>query len=120
MNHSSYEEDLAKLIQTLSPAKQRQLAGITRALAEPVEADINWTASLVTPEFADEFTSRLQLHHATHSKELQRTAIEDTFRAASLAAGRTVSPPMSATTRFIDEIIDGEGVALKGSAARDI
>lgn len=27
---------------------------------------------------------------------------------------------MSATNRFIDEIIDGEGVALKGSAAKDI
>src|ERR1035441_1155993 len=45
---------------------------------------------------------------------------QKTFRAASLAAGRSVSPPMSATERFIDEIIDGEGVALKGSAARDI
>jgi hypothetical protein len=120
MSHSPYEEDLVRLIQTLSPAKQRQLADITKALAEPIEADINWTAGLVTPEFADEFASRLQLHHATHSKELQRTAIEDAFRASSMAAGRTVSPPMSATARFIDEVIDGEGVALKGTAARDI
>jgi hypothetical protein len=120
MSHSPYEEDLATLIQTLSPAKQRQLTDITKALAQPIEADINWTAGLVTPEFADEFASRLQLHHATHSKELQRTAIEDAFREASIAAGRTVSPPMSATARFIDEVIDGEGVALKGTAARDI
>jgi hypothetical protein len=120
MNISAFEESLVNLIQTLSPAKQRQLMGITQALAEPIEADINWSAALVTTEFADEFASRLQLHHATHSKELQRTAIEDAFRAASLAAGRSVSPPMSATERFIDEIIDGEGVALKGSAARDI
>jgi hypothetical protein len=120
MNDSAFEESLISLIQMLSPAKQRQLMEITQALAEPIQADINWAAGLVTAEFADEFTSRLQLHHATHSKELQRTAIEDAFRAASLAAGRNVSPPMSATKRFIDEIIDGEGVALKGSAARDI
>lgn len=120
MNDSDFEEILINQIQMLSPAKQRQLMEITQALAEPIRADINWAAGLVTEEFADEFTSRLQLHHATHSKELQRTAIEDAFRAASLAAGRSVSPPMSATERFIDEIINGEGVALKGSAAKDI
>lgn len=120
MSSSTFEDNLMNLIQTLSPAKQRQLMEITQALAEPIKADINWAAGLVTPEFADEFASRLQLHHATHSKELQRIAIEDAFRAASLAAGRSVSPPMSATKRFIDEIIDGQGVALKGSAARDI
>jgi hypothetical protein len=120
LKKSIYEDELAKLIPTLSPAKQKQLTGITRALAEPIEADINWEAGLITQEFADEFASRLQLHHATHSKELQRIAIEDTFRAASLAAGRTVSPPMSATARFIDEIINKEGVALKGSAAKNM
>lgn len=76
MNNSAFEESLVSLIQMLSPAKQRQLMEITQALAEPIQADINWAAGLVTAEFADEFASRLQLHHATHSKELQRIAIE--------------------------------------------
>jgi hypothetical protein len=113
-------DQLQEAIRGLNAASVRQLAQIAGALAAPIEGTVNEDAGLISPPFRQEFEARLKVHHATHSKQLDRISLEDAFRAASRAAGREVRGTSSATGPFIDEVVDGEGVALKSTAARDV
>lgn len=119
-NESRLEEELQRAIAGLGRAALGQLLQISTALAAPLEGTVNDAAGLIVPAFRDEFEARLKVHHATHSKQLDRISLEDAFRAASRAAGRAVRGSSSATAKFIDEVIDGEGVALKSTAAQDV
>jgi hypothetical protein len=111
---------LEQAVAGLDDASVDQMIQIAGALAAPIERKSNPDAGLVTPAFQAEFEARLKVHHATHSKPLDRTSLEDAFRAASRRAGRTVRGTSGATEPFIDEVIDGEGVALKSTAAKDV
>jgi hypothetical protein len=113
-------DELRAATDGLDDASLRQLTQIAKALAATLDGAVNEAAGLVTPPFRREFEARLKAHHATHSKQLDRTGLEDAFRAASRAAGRTVRGTSSATEPFIDEVVDGEGVALKSHAAKDV
>jgi hypothetical protein len=107
-------------VNQLQDVQAHKLLQFAEAFLVPIESWVNPQSRLVTPPFAAEFETRLQLHHATHSKHLGRVGLEDAVRAASIAAGRTVNGPMSATHRFIDEVIDGERIAIKSTAAQDL
>lgn len=104
----------------LDSASVGQLVQIANALTSSIDGEINTDGGLITSEFREEFEARLKVHHATHSKQLDRISLEDAFRAASRAAGRTVRGDSGATAPFIDEVIDGEGVAIKSTAAKDV
>lgn len=111
---------LQKAIAGLDHASLWQLAQIAGALAAPLDGTVNEDAGLITPPFRQEFEARLKVHHATHSRQLDRISLEDAFRAASRAAGRAVRGTTYATEPFIDEVVDGEGIALKSTAAKDV
>lgn len=113
-------QNLEDAVRSLDVASVAQLVQIATALAVPIEGSVDPSAGLLVTEFQQEFEARLKVHHATHSKQLDRISFEDAFSAASRAAGRTVRGGAAATAPFIDEVIDGEGVALKTTAARDV
>lgn len=111
---------LVEIIEELHELQAMKLLQFAQALMVPVERWVNPESDVTSPAFVDEFEARLQLHHATHSKQLDRVGLEDAIRAASIAAGRTVHGPMAATQRFIDEVIDGQKVAIKSTAAQGV
>lgn len=111
---------LIPLLEVLDDASVSQLVQIAGALANAIEATVNPDAGLMVPEFQAEFEARLKVHHATHSKQLDRISMEDAFKAASRRAGRRVGRSAGATAPFIDLVVDGEGVALKSTAAKDV
>ncbi|MFG1997605.1 hypothetical protein ACGFNU_00480 [Spirillospora sp. NPDC048911] len=114
------EAELVGLFHKMNSTQKGQILRIARSLHTRVEVDIFHGAGLITVEFQEEFTSRLQTHHGTHSKQLDRTSFEDAFRAGAKASGRRIQGALSATNRYYDEIIDGEKWALKTSAAKDV
>ncbi|MDN5767193.1 MAG: hypothetical protein L0H96_09390 [Humibacillus sp.] len=111
---------ILQLVDTLDAPSVSQLLQIAGALGATIEGQVKEDAVLMEPAFRGEFEARLKVHHATHSKQLDRISFEDAFRAASRRAGRTVVGSAHATAPFIDEVVDGEGVALKTTAARDV
>ncbi|WP_446218650.1 hypothetical protein [Micromonospora sp. IBHARD004] len=111
---------LVEIVSRLNDIQAHKLLKFAEAFLLPIDAWMNPQSNLVTEAFAKEFEARLQLHHATHSKQLDRVGLEDAVRAASIAAGRSVHGPMGATRRFIDEIIDGERFAIKSTAALNV
>jgi hypothetical protein len=117
---SDPRERLIELVSQLNDADTAKLLQFAEALAVPIIKWINPESDIVTEPFAEEFEARLKLHHATHSKQLDRVGLEDAIRASSIAAGRTVHGPMAATRRFIDEIIDGQRVAIKSTAEKGV
>lgn len=108
------------LLDSLDDASISQLTQIAGALANTIEARVDTDAGLMVPAFQEEFEARLKVHHATHSKQLDRISMEDAFKAASRRAGRRVGGSAGATAPFIDLVVDGEGVALKSTAAKDV
>lgn len=113
-------EQLTIATESLDEASVAQLVQIATALAVPIQGTVEAGAGLVVPEFRAEFEARLKVHHATHSKQLDRISFEDAFTSASRAAGRTVRGAAGATAPFIDEVVNDEGVALKTTAAKDV
>jgi hypothetical protein len=111
---------LDEVLLRLDDEAARHLLQVASALAQPLDGGVNAEQGLMRPSFRRVFESRIKIHHATHSKALDRVAFEDTFRAAAIADGRSVRGSGSATEPFIDEVIDGEGVALKSTAAKDV
>lgn len=112
--------DLFSLVRELDDEEVRQLLGVARAMALPVEETINPESRIVTPEFSAEFRARLQAHHATHTTPMDRLSFENAFLAASRAAGRATEQAPSRTTRFFDATVDGEHVALKTEGAKSM
>ncbi|BFU47651.1 hypothetical protein [Krasilnikovia sp. MM14-A1004] len=111
---------LIEIINELHDLQASKLLQFAEALAVPIERWVNPASDVATEPFAEEFEARLKLHHATHSKQLDRVGLEDAIRASSAAAGRTVHGPMGATRRFIDEVIDGQRIAIKSTAAQNV
>lgn len=101
-------DSLKLVVDSLSEPEMNQLLLIAESLAARIVSGYAYEQGLLTPEFALEFEARLKAHHGAHSKQLDRLGLEDAFRAASKAAGRVVSEPLSATQRFIDEIADNK------------
>ena len=90
-------EQLTVATEGLDAASVAQLVQIATALAVPIQSTVDAAAGLVVPEFQAEFEARLKVHHATHSKQLDRISFEDAFTSASRAAGRTVRGAAGAT-----------------------
>ncbi len=75
---------------------------------------------LATKNWTEEFTSRLQAHHAINVAPLTKTTFEDAFAGACDSGGRSVVISDSTTNRFWDIKLDGEGISLKTTAAKNL
>lgn len=117
---SRARERIVEMLSRMNSAEVGQVLQICAALSTEIQASVNDDSNLATGPFVHEFEARLKVHHATHSKPLDRVSLEDAFKSAAIAAGSTVRSNQGATEPYIDVVINGEGVAIKSTAARDV
>ncbi len=109
---------LTRSIQALDDPTCAVLETIVAGLATRVVEVIAPDTDIVTAEFATNFRTRLQLHHATHEEVFKKKTFEFAFKAASIVAGRSAAMDANATSAGYDVKVDGVRYSLKTEAGK--
>jgi len=113
-------KDLLRLVRDLRPGQIKLLISMAKALHARVGADIAPGSDIVVPAFAENFSSRLLLHHATNEERFKKKSFEYAFRAASIAAERDARIVTNAAHPGADVLVNGVGFSLKTEASEKI
>lgn len=117
-------EGLKGQIDALSPMGVRFVARLVDALSSPATAAPGSSWLTEDPEWVEYFGLVLTAHHGNSTEPLGLKGFEVAFRNACEAVGWEVSPPGSATERFVDlTVTTGATVrklSLKSTAAKDL
>jgi hypothetical protein len=111
---------LQEIWRDLSNEQRTRLVATAAAMRTRPTMKINRSSDLAVTAFADDFATRLLVHHAATEQPLTKKAFEYAFRDASIAAGRSATLTESATHPGADVVVAGVGFALKTEGARDI
>jgi hypothetical protein len=110
---------LVEKIKSLDDATCFVLESIASGLSAKHLELIDQKTDIVTKDFANNFRTRLKLHHATHEEVLNKKTFEFAFKAASIAAGRESSLNPIVTNAGYDVIIDKSRYSLKTEAGKN-
>ncbi len=120
-------DELKARLDSFSPAKIAFVATVVESLSNPSQANIRSQGTWLTgvPEWIEYFGLALSVHHAATTVPLGLTSFEAVFRNACSHVGWPVTPPSSATQRFVDlSVRAGSGrarhLSLKSTAAKGI
>ncbi len=120
-------DELKAKLDTFSPAKIAFVANVVESLSNPTEVNIRSEDTWLTavPEWIEYFGLALSVHHAATTVPLGLTSFETVFRNACQHVKWTVSPPGSATQRFVDlSVTIGSAstrhLSLKSTAAKSL
>jgi len=118
-------DELKARLDSFSPAKIAFVATVVESLSNPTHANIRAEGTWLTavPEWIEYFGLALSVHHAATTVPLGLTTFETVFRNACSHVEWSVSPPGSATQRFVDlSVHPGSGqsrhLSLKSTAAK--
>ena len=120
-------DQLKARLDSFSPAKIAFVATVIESLSNPSQANIRSQGTWLTgvPEWIEYFGLALSVHHAATTVPLGLTAFETVFRNACSHVGWPVSPPGSATQRFVDLSVrpssdHARHLSLKSTAAKTL
>jgi hypothetical protein len=112
---------LEKLLETLSPAQLSAVEKLIKALNGKVYEQINPKTDIVTKEFAENFSTRLRLHHASIDEKFNKKSFEYAYRDAWLASGaKTAVITNNPTHPGCDVTVDGVRFSLKTEGAKSM
>lgn len=120
-------DELKARLDSFSPAKIAFVATVVESLSNPTQAKIRSEGTWLTavPEWIEYFGLALSVHHAATTVPLGLTSFESVFRNACSHVEWPVSPPGSATQRFVDLSVragsdPSRHLSLKSTAARKL
>lgn len=119
-------ENLKVRIDELTPMGVRFVGRMVDSLQRPAAPTPSTASTWLTlnPEWVEYFSLVISAHHGVTTEPLGLVNFEVAFRNACEAVGWTVSPPGSATQRFVDlEVDDGtqaRRLSLKSTAAKSL
>lgn len=100
------QEELANLLNQLSPERGRLLIEMGHALTRSVVANVSIDSDIVVSAFEKDFSGRLLLFHAMHDAALTKKTFEYFFCGSSRAAGREVSQTENAIHPGEDVVVE--------------
>ncbi len=103
----------------LTVAERRRVLELLEALRTDVVSDVNPASEIVTPEFAEEFQSRLLSQHVFLGNPLFQESFDAAFVASAEVAGHRVAEAPSGQ-RFWDVTVNGRPISLKSTKARSL
>ena len=109
---------LTRKIKTLDDPTCAVLETIVAGLATRFDEVVEPGSDIVTAEFARNFRTRLQLHHATHEEVFKKKTFEFAFKAASIVAGRTAEMNQNVISAGYDVRVDGVRYSLKTESGK--
>lgn len=114
--------ELGKIVRSLSRGQVDLLTDMARAMTGDIPKEIEETSDICERRFADYFSNRLRLHHATASQadKFTKKPFEFAFVDASRAAGKKGRIIRSSTNPGPDVEVDGELFSLKAEGAANI
>jgi Type II site-specific deoxyribonuclease len=118
-------DDLKARIEALSPIGVRFLTRFVDSLGNPPVATPGTSWLNASPEWVEYFGLVISSHHGTTTEPLKTEGFEVGFRNACEGVEWEISPPGSATRRFVDvDVAADDGVlrrlSLKTTAARKL
>ncbi len=120
-------DELKARLDSFSPAKIAFVATVVESLSNPAHANIRSEGTWLTavPEWIEYFGLALSVHHAATTVPLGLTTFETVFRNACSHVEWQVSPPGSATQRFVDLSVHpasghSRHLSLKSTAAKTL
>lgn len=120
-------DELKATLDSFSPAKIAFVATVVESLSNPSQANIRSEGTWLTavPEWIEYFGLALSVHHAATTVPLGLTSFETVFRNACSHVEWPVSPPGSATQRFVDLSVrtgadHARHLSLKSTAAKTL
>lgn len=120
-------DELKARLDSFSPTKIAFVATVVESLSNPSQASIRSEGTWLTAvsEWIEYFGLALSVHHAATTVPLGLTSFETVFRDACSHVKWPVSPPGSATQRFVDlSVFTGSDrlrhLSLKSTAAKTL
>ena len=120
-------DELKARLDSFSPAKIAFVATVVESLSNPSQANIRSEGTWLTesPEWIEYFGLALSVHHAATTVPLGLTSFETVFRNACSHVEWAVTPPGSATQRFVDLSVSAASdrarhLSLKSTAAKTL
>jgi len=114
------QEELAILINQLSPERISLLVEMGHALTRSVVADISSDSDIVVRAFERDFSGRLLLFHAMHDAALTKKTFEYFFCGSSRVAGRDVVLTENSVYPGEDVVVNGVKFSLKTEGGKSI
>lgn len=111
---------LQSLILGLGDGKARLLLEMAEAISSPIAEELASDSDIVTNPFAENFATRLRLHHATSEEKFKKKSFEYAFTAAAQASGRNAQITNNPTHPGADVMVDGCGFSLKTEASANL
>ncbi|MBA2691619.1 MAG: hypothetical protein H0U65_03875 [Rubrobacter sp.] len=115
-------EELEKIVRGLKQGQADLLVDMARAMTGDIPEEIGGESDICNRRFADYFSNRLRLHHATASQadKFTKKPFEFAFVDASRAAGRSGRIIPSSTHPGPDVEVGGELFSLKTEGAAKV
>lgn len=107
---------LLNTIAALDDSTCEVLETIVAGLSSKWEEKIAPDTDIVAPEFAKNFKTRLQLHHATHEEVFKKKTFEFAFKAACIVSGKKAEMDENVTNPGYDVLVDQVRYSLKTEA----
>ncbi len=113
-------DELIVVALKLSDARLGALVELAISLSREVRVDVAAGSDLATPEFVDELSEHLLVHHATTDRKLTKKAFEFAFRAACRARRWAAELDANPNNPGADVTADGVAFSLKTEGAKDM
>jgi hypothetical protein len=118
--HVLHLNELVQAASRLSQAQVDILLEMVEALSSPIDQMLHPNSDFVDAAFAEQFSNRLRIHHATTSQKFKKKAFEYAFVEAARRGGHEASLAASATTPGADTVRGGVRFSLKTEASINI
>ena len=109
-------KDLNRIAGGLEPVQVELLAEMAEALARDVEERIDPESDIVCAKFAENFSNRLKIYHATNEEKFNKKAFEHASVAANQYVKRRARINLNMVDPAADVEIEGTKFSLKTEA----